>query len=330
MSPHHPSPAPAAPATAQRGAALLTALLIVVLITTLAAAMVWRQARSIQIEAAERARAQADWVLVGALDWARLILREDARANQNEAIDHLGEVWAVPLAESSLTTFLATDASPGADGGAEAFLSGRIEDAQARYNLRNLVTGDALELRTAQRLFQSAGLSPSLADQLQLSLRQASNSASSAQGSQSDQPLLPQRLEQMAWLGLSAEQIERLRPLATWLPQPTPVNLNTAPREVVAALFDGMDLSSAERLTRARQEDPLRTLEQVRALLPQGVVLSAERAAMNSSYFFVEGLLRLDDRTLAQRSLVQRRGLEVTVLDRQRIPGLTQDERPPR
>jgi general secretion pathway protein K len=297
---------------------LLAALLIVTLVAGLAAAMVWRQARSVQIEAAERARAQADWVLQGALDWARLILREDARANQSEALDHLGEVWAVPLAEARLSTFLASDKDNSSDAGPEAYLSGQIEDAQSRYNLRNLLStsNEALELRTVVRLFESAGISASLASQLKLSLRQAANAAST---NASDAPLLPQRLEQLQWLGFTPAQIERLRPLATWLPVTTPVNLNTAPREVIAALFDNMDLASAERLLRARQSDPLRTLEQVRSLLPSGVTVSAERAALSTSYFEVRGRLRLDERVLEQRSLVQRRNLELLVLDRQRI-----------
>ena len=87
----------------QRGAALLTALLLVTLVTSLAAAMIWRQYRAVQIETADRARAQSAWILQGALDWARLILREDARANQREAVDHLGEVWAVPEGTPALS-----------------------------------------------------------------------------------------------------------------------------------------------------------------------------------------------------------------------------------
>ena len=62
----------------QRGAALLTAMIIVALVATLAGSMVWQQWRAIQVEAAERARTQSAWILSGALDWARLILREDA------------------------------------------------------------------------------------------------------------------------------------------------------------------------------------------------------------------------------------------------------------
>ncbi len=63
---------------AQRGAALLMAMIIVTLVVTLAGAMVWQQWRAVQVEAAERARTQSAWILTGALDWARLILREDA------------------------------------------------------------------------------------------------------------------------------------------------------------------------------------------------------------------------------------------------------------
>src|SRR5450631_895147 len=105
----------------QRGAALLTAMIIVTLVATLAASMVWQQWRAVQVESAERARTQAAWILSGALDFARLILREDQRSNRPTA---LTEPWATPLAESRLSTFLAVDKS-NTDDGPEAFLSGR-------------------------------------------------------------------------------------------------------------------------------------------------------------------------------------------------------------
>ena len=119
----------------QRGVALLMAMIIVTLVATLASAMIWQQWRAVQVEAAERARAQSAWILSGALDWARLILREDAKT---AGADHLGEPWSVPLAEARLSTFLAADKS-NTDDAPEAFLSGSITDAQSRYNLRNLI-----------------------------------------------------------------------------------------------------------------------------------------------------------------------------------------------
>ena len=305
--------------TRSRGAALLTALLIVALVASLASAMVWRQYRAVQIEAADRARAQSAWILQGALDWARLILREDARANRNDPVDHLGEVWAVPLAEARLSTFLAADRETASadDDGPEAFLSGTLLDAQAQYNLRNLVGGDeaaqALELRTLTRLCESAGVPADTAAKIAGQLR-----AALAEKPEAQAPLRPQTLEQLQWLGISAEIVARLRPLLTLLPARTPVNLNTAPREVIAALFDGMDLASAERVVQQRQSSPMRNLEDAKALLPEGIVLSGERAAFVSSYFIVNGRLRLEERVLEERSLVQRRDLEMSVLNRQR------------
>ena len=62
----------------QRGAALLAAMLTVTLVATFAAAALWQQWRAVEVETAERAQLQSAWILVGALDWSRLILRVDA------------------------------------------------------------------------------------------------------------------------------------------------------------------------------------------------------------------------------------------------------------
>lgn len=61
-----------------RGAALLVAMVLLSVVATLAAGMVWQQWRAVQVETAERSRHQSGWMLLGALDWARLILREDS------------------------------------------------------------------------------------------------------------------------------------------------------------------------------------------------------------------------------------------------------------
>ncbi|MBV5297826.1 MAG: general secretion pathway protein GspK, partial [Rhodoferax sp.] len=71
--------------THQRGAALLAAMLTVALVATFAAGALWQQWKSIEVEGAERQRSQARWLLTGALDWARVILREDARAGDANA-----------------------------------------------------------------------------------------------------------------------------------------------------------------------------------------------------------------------------------------------------
>ena len=62
----------------QAGAALISAMLTVSLVASLAAAALAQQWRLSEVERHERQRQQAQWILQGALDWARLILREDA------------------------------------------------------------------------------------------------------------------------------------------------------------------------------------------------------------------------------------------------------------
>lgn len=307
----------------QRGAALLLAMLILTLVATLSAGMVWQQQRAVQVEAAERARAQAGWILSGALDWARLILREDARSG---GADHLGEPWAVPLAEARLSSFLAADRDASADTALEAFLSGSIVDAQSRWNLRNLLDDEGkvvdLELATLQRLCDSAGAPPGTAERIGAGMAAALGASGSDSGSDTDVPLAPRRVEQLTWLGLDAATVRALRPLLVLLPQRTALNLNTAPAVVLSAVVPGLDAGSAERLVRSRERTPLRNLAQAQALMPEGVTLQAARVGVASSVFEVSGLLRLDDRVLAERSLVERRGqggnVQVNVLWRER------------
>lgn len=317
----------------QHGAALLTAMIIVTLIASLAAGMVWQQYRAVQIEAADRARAQSTWILQGALDWARLILQEDAKQNRNKAIDHLGEPWAVPLAEARLSTFLAADRTATTeDEGPEAFLSGSIEDAQSRYNLRSLLGGPqvpALEQRVLERLCSQVNAPPGTASVIITGLRAAfpaaASGASAPDGAASgitaneSGPLQPAGLDQLAWLGLDADTLARLQPYVVLLPKITAVNLNTAPREVIAALFDGVDLASAERLVQARKAKPLQNVSEAAAFLPADTKIDAGRASVDSSFFVVTGRLRLDERQLEQRSLIERQGLNMVVLARERI-----------
>jgi general secretion pathway protein K len=321
--------------TGERGAALLTAMIIVTLVASLAAGMVWQQYRAVQTEAADRARAQSGWILVGALDWARRILLEDAKGDQEKppATDHLGEVWAVPLAESRLSTFLAADRTVGADDGPEAFLSGSIVDLQSRYNLRAVLGGDKVapvERQTLERLCQSAQLPSSLAsviiDRLRGSFgsapREAADGKPGSPAVPPDGSVQPINLSQLTWLGIPADAVERLRPFVVLLPRPTAVNLNTAPREVVAAVIDKASLADAERIVQERSRTRLRTLEQAKRLLPPDTDLSPDRVGVASSFFEVTGRLRLEERLLEQRSIIERRGLEMRVIARYRASQL--------
>ncbi|MEW6703514.1 MAG: type II secretion system minor pseudopilin GspK [Pseudomonadota bacterium] len=304
---------------AQRGAALLLAMIILTLITTLAASMVWQQWRAVQVEAAERARTQSAWILTGALDWARLILREDAKSNSNHPVDHLGEPWAVPLAEARLSSFLAADKNNNADDGSglDAFLSGSIADLQARYNLRNLVQENKLktdELQVLQRLCELAGVPQSTAQRIGEGLAAAWTGAPNA-------AVAPQTVEQLVWLGVDPGELKRLLPFVVLLPEPTQVNVNTAPREVIAAVVDQMDVGTAERLVQMRQREPFKDPGAIATIAGLQGENPVSRLSVRSGYFEVQGQVRLGDRVLQERSLVRRPagGGASEVLRRERV-----------
>jgi general secretion pathway protein K len=321
--------AASAPAAKQRGAALLLAMIILTLVSTVAAGMVWQQSRAIQVEAAERARVQSAWMLNGALDWARLILRDDARptASGNGAnVDHPGEVWATPLAEARLSSFLAADRDNTTDSGPEAFLSGSIADAQSRYNLRNLVDNEgklvAAEQRTLQRLCDVAGVPADVGGRIAQGLRAAWAPADGDGATDSEAPLAPSRLEQLVWLGIDKAALQRLQPFVVLLPLRTPVNVNTASREVLVAVLDGLDLGTAERLVQVRAREPFKSIEQLREQLSPAIKTEDTRVSVGSTYFEVLGRLRLEDRILEEHSLLERRsgdrGSEVVAVQRER------------
>lgn len=317
---------------ANRGAALLTAMIILTLVATLATSMVWQQWRAIQIETAERSRTQSALILTGALDWARLILREDAGTGQS---DNLTEPWAVPLAEARLSTFLAADRN-NTDSGPEAFLSGQITDEQSKYNLANIADGDVVspeEQRTILKLFDLIGVSQSVATQLITNIRASKIKSDSTASSMAGSPLQIQSIDELRWYGLDRETIQRLRPYVTWLPGAghTAVNANTAPREVIAAVIGSLDISGAERLVQMRQSNPFKTLDALKKALGQDVSFDPQRINVSSSFFEVRGRLRLSDRILEERSVVQRVGRNVQPISRERInsvedvmPGVSQ------
>ncbi|MET0333608.1 MAG: type II secretion system minor pseudopilin GspK [Rhizobacter sp.] len=307
-------------AKSQRGAALLLAMIIVTLVATLAVSMVWQQWRAVQVETAERARSQSAWILAGALDWAGLILKEDARPSAGQ-VDHLGEPWAVPLAEARLSTFLAAD-KDNTDDGPEAFLSGSITDAQARFNLRNLLDAkfdiSTADLDALRRLCDNVNVPVTVADQLASGFKAAFAPAGSP-GAVADPPLQPKRLSQLTWLGVDPQALQRLEPYVVLLPSETTINVNTASREVIAAAIPGLNVGDAERLIQYRQRTPFKKQQDIVAQLPANSAQNLNRVDVQSRYFEVRGRLRLNDRVLEQRSMVERNQRVITVLSSERV-----------
>jgi general secretion pathway protein K len=309
--------------TRQRGVAVITALLLTTLAVTIVASLFWQQQVQVRSMENQRLHLQTKWILRGALDWARLVLRQDGIDNSQATT--LDAVWNTPLAETRLDQYIERERVQGEVF--DASLSGRIMDATARYNLLNLAEGrapDKLNVRIFARLLNNLQIDPALAEKAALAVA-SSAPAEVPQGDGSGVPQaqvqqqpgsLPTEMTRVDDLlsvpGFTPAMVEKLRPFVIVLPSKTPVNVNTAPAEVLAALVKDYSVSQAAALVARRKTASFRTLEGFKEQLYGGDLDTEEPAPqvktadITSTYFLVQSRIRLDRAALDAEALVQR------------------------
>jgi general secretion pathway protein K len=308
---------------AQGGAAILAALLTVALVAGLSVAAFWQQWRGIEVETAERDRLQAQWLLGGALDWARERVGTDGV--RSPQVDHTSEAWAQPVQDLSLQAFVAARAAAPvqpAAGGDEPRLSLQVSDAQARLNVLNLLEGQAISaqwLGVFRRLFDSLGLPPQELDTLAEQLRRANQGTLTGAGAlppEAAVPLVPTRQADLGWLGLAPATVKVLAPHVSLLPGRLPVNLNTAGAPVLQAVL-GLDASQVQALLARRQAQPFANLSET------GLKnTDAQLVAVNSHFFEVRMALRMRPNApvlQVEHALLQRDGRDVRTLWQRRV-----------
>lgn len=298
----------------QRGAAVITALLLTTLAVSLVAHLFWQQQVQLHSIENQRLQSQAQWIMRGAIDWARLILREDLR---NSSIDHLGEVWAVPLAETRLDDYVENGRSD-ADA-SDATLSGSIVDAQSRFNLTSLCKNgviDQEQVATFGRLLVGMGFSAELAQATAVMMRTAQRKVDASAGSSTTQSLgVTQVDDLLATPGFSSAMLDRLRNFLVVLPDATPININTASAEVLAANIATLSLAQAAELTAERERAYFRDLNQFIQRLPGRQFADASaKLSLSTRYFIVHGQVRLGRAALQMQALLERNGRDVNMI----------------
>lgn len=289
---------------------MITALLLTTLAITIVASLFWQQQVQVRSIENQRLQLQKQWILRGALDWAGLILREDAKYS---SVDDLDEPWAVSLAETRLDQYIESDRA-GTDI-ADASLSGGISDAQARYNLTNLCPDGNInpaEVAVFARLLDHAKLDPALA-QATAELMAATLSKPGSVPATLQAGPQPMRLayldDLLAVPGFTPEMLDRLRDIVIFLPRSTPVNVNTAPAEVLAALVDTLPPADAATLVTSRNTTSFRDLADFTHRLPgKPLSVSPGKASVTTSYFLVNGKVRMTRAGLEMQALVERTG----------------------
>ena len=289
----------------QKGVAIITALLLTTLAIGVVTSLFWHQQVQVRSIENQRLQLQKQWILRGALDWARLILREDGKFS---SVDDLTEPWAVPLADTRLDNYVTSDAM-GSDV-ASALLSGSIQDAQACLNLSTLASHGVInpvDVTAFEKLLGALHQDTSLA-------KAAAQQIALTQSHSDSQPGTPRPIafihidDLLSVPGYTPLVIAALRNHIVFLPRATPVNINTASAEVLAARLPQLSNSDISALVAHRRTASFRDLHDVATYLPAAPDPDPALLSVATHYFLINGHITLQQAALQVQGLVERSG----------------------
>lgn len=289
-----------------RGAAVVLAMLLAAFAAAVAATVFADQQRWSRAVAHRRDQVQAQALAMAGIQWSRQILHDDARRT---VTDHLGEPWALTLPPIPLEN---------------GEIRGAIADAQARLNVNVLGgTGTVAEAQRAwiARLFTQrggpSGALDAIADWIDADGIARPNGAEDAyygalpgSGVAANAPLI--RTAELATVKSVAPQVLTVvMPFIAALPAGTPVNVNTAPPEVLGAIVEQLSGEALATLVTGRTQKAFTTIAEFRARLPEGVTLRGDDAlAVKSDFFYVTVEARQGTTRARARALVRRAGAD--------------------
>ena len=239
----------------QRGVALITAILITALVSSVALNLAWDNALDMRRTMTLLYRDQAVQVAVGAESWVQSILRDDLAETDT---DHLGEIWASELPGLPVQSDVV-----------QGELFGDIQDLQGRFNVNNLVDQngeiDELALEQFRRLLIALELDPRFAG-IAADWIDANLEAGFPDGAEDAiytgfipayrTPNLPitHATELAALEGMDKESFDILAPHIVALPGRTGINVNTATAPVLQSLGENLSASDVESLISERED----------------------------------------------------------------------------
>ncbi len=297
----------------QRGAALVTALLVVAL--AVAAVVPWLSRERVAIASTANLN---DWLqarLVGrGLElWAKTVLARDGAAG---SVDHLGEEWAIPVAQLAIE---------------RGRISGALVDAQGRMNLNSLMAADGypdpLAVARFGRLLEAVGLEPRLTSAMldwmdEDEIVSGTAGAESAHYANAEQPYRAANAEFAAVselrlvAGFDAASVARLTPYVSVLPGATAVNVNTAPPAVLQALT-GADKTSVQAFAAQRKTRPFSGPDELaQTPLFAGGRVELDGLDVSSHWFELKARIELPRAASSHFALINRTGERAKVLRR--------------
>lgn len=299
------------------GVALITVLLVMALVAVIATEMLRRGNYLRSSFAGQLMTRQAYYFALGGETFARQLLAVDLEQDEDE-IDTLDEAWA-----------LTEDAAPFEFD--EGELTVEISDLQGRFNLNNVVDeqGQARAEGIAQwrNLLQAHGLDIRYADEWldwvdtdqQRSAAGAEDgdytSYRTAGGFEADSSAL------RTLRSMRAEDVTKLEPMVTTLPENTPLNVNTASADALRALSPALSAARAGQVVAKQESGGFKTIEQFRQVAGiSAELVSDDVLSLRSDYFEVRVVVKLDGRWQQLRTVLHRdQAGAIAVVSRERI-----------
>jgi general secretion pathway protein K len=272
----------------QAGLALLMAMLIVIIATTVAVSIVHEEKFTIRKTAHVDLMDRAGLYAFGLEDWAQIYLREDRKDSD---IDSLDENWATNIPGLPI------------EGG---YLAGFIEDEQARFNINSLV-GSEIAVTRFKRLCDNLEVDdsfiPALMDWVDadLDIRYPDGMEENYETYRVANREMADISELMLVEKVDQEIYEKLKPHITALPTPTTLNINTMSATVFESLGESLDVN---KFIEERESEPYDSVEEFVERLQ--IPVNIEGLSVDTRYFRAHGQVVQGEQTLNMASLVYR------------------------
>lgn len=272
----------------QRGLALLVAMLIVVLVTTVAVSILHEEKYTIRKTAHVLSMDRARLYAIGLEDWARVFLREDREESETDSLD---ENWAVGVPGLPI------------EGG---YLAGYLEDEQAKFNLNSVVVSE-LWIERFRRLCRNLEVDdifiPALIDWIDVDFEVTypDGMEENYQSYRVANRELTDISELLLVHSVTPEMYEKLKPHVTALPATTTINVNTMSEVIFRSLGEEGDVTT---FIEEREEEAYSSVEDFveRLQLP----IDVEGLSVGTKFFRAHGQVVQGEQVFNLNTLVYR------------------------
>ncbi len=272
----------------QRGLALLMAILIVIIATTIAVSIVHEEKFTIRKTAHIQRMDRAALYAVGLEDWAQIYLKED---REESKIDSLDEDWAIGVPGLPI------------EGG---YLAGYLEDEQAKFNLNSLVLSE-IALTRFRRLCDNLEVDdrfiPALLDWIDedFDIRSPDGMEENYEDYRVGNREMVDISELLLVQNVTPEIYEKLQPHITALPGTSTLNVNTMSDVIFLTLAPDLDVTE---FIKQREEDAFESVGEFVERLQKPVEIDG--LSVDTQYFRAYGQVVQGEQILNLNTLIYR------------------------